>query len=413
VSVGDGSLVVRGGPSLELLSSSGGSGELFGGSVDLPVPAGSQQEYVLAGFTVDPQGRLVVVRTSYFPEAENPSPLDLDAAVFRPAAIQISRLLPDGSPDPGFGQGGVVETDLGLPAPLATDRRGRVGSRPALRATGITIDPQGRLVVTGEAAIGLRLGCHFGEELRPSVDSGGFVARFEEDGSLDTTFGGRGVIGGRRLAELPLYPESVREPVADGSGITYRSATSRECSAGRSRNGIAQLAQTGKARGAFGDGGGIEGPFTALAGGPAGSVFALRYIRGIRGEKEKAKVLKVAPDGKPSRSWGQGGSATIRTGRVVSGGFDSLAVDHRGRLLVGGSFGPLRARSMALMRLSALGVQEKHFGPRGELVTPVPGLGGRGALFFDPQGRLISVHAQTGAPDVPAGVVVARYLLSN
>jgi hypothetical protein len=68
---------------------------------------------------------------------------------------------------------------------------------------------------------------------------------------------------------------------------------------------------------------------------------------------------------------------------------------------------------MALMRLSALGVQEKHFGPRGELVTPVPGLGGRGALFFDPQGRLISVHAQTGAPDVPAGVVVARYLLSN
>jgi hypothetical protein len=123
--------------------------------------------------------------------------------------------------------------------------------------------------------------------------------------------------------------------------------------------------------------------------------------------------LKITPGGGASRSFGKEGRATIHPGETSGGIFDALAVDDLGRPLVGGSFGVGLGRKMVLARTSSRGRQEVDFGPRGVVATPGGGLGDPGALFFDPQGRLIFVHSETAVPNVPDGLVAARYLLTG
>lgn len=73
--------------------------------------------------------------------------------------VSVARLLADGSFDPSF-SGGVVEIDFGVANPFA--------------ANGLAIQSDGRIVI----------GTDYG------------VARLEDDGDLDTTFGGDGIVNG-------------------------------------------------------------------------------------------------------------------------------------------------------------------------------------------------------------------------
>ena len=408
----DGSLVVSGGTSVQLLSPTGGTGEVFGGVGSLTVPAVVGRTFALGGFTVDPQGRLLVVGSSLYPQDENPSPeREGGTLAFEPAALRILRFLPSGGLDPSFGQGGTVETDLGLPAPKGTDGHS-IGSRPALRATGVTVDPQGRIDITGGSIVHLGRAC-LRNSFAPGVFPAGFVVRLGEDGALDPAFGRGGVAGGRRLDELPLAAEAIEEPVVGPAGtVTYRSSAINPCSRSTSHFGIGQLTATGKARGAFGKHGAMVGSYRALAGGPDGSVFALSEMPRRRGQKIRARVKEIAPDGRPDGSFGKGGSAVLTLGPRGEPLLNSMTVDGRGRVLVGGVTRIGKAKSIVLLRLSATGRWQMNFGPMGKVTTRAPGLDGPSALFFDPQGRLVTVD-QYNVLNGRGGLVVARYLLSN
>jgi uncharacterized delta-60 repeat protein len=86
----------------------------------------------------------------------------------------VTRLLPDGSPDPGFGTGGTAVADFG-------------GDDQAHAAA---LQPDGRIVVAGGTSGGAR--------------TGAAVARFDERGGLDATFDAGGVDGaGRKVFEDP------------------------------------------------------------------------------------------------------------------------------------------------------------------------------------------------------------------
>jgi hypothetical protein len=410
----DGSLVVSGGTSIQLLSNRGGTGEAFGGVGSLALPAAAGRDFILNRFILDSQGRLVVVGTSFYPEAENASPMREGGAVaFKPAALRILRFLPGGGLDPSFGQGGVVETELGLPAPLATDGRRRLGSRPAVRATGIAVDSQGRVVVTGDAVVRLGRSCER-NSFRPGVISAGFVARLGEDGVPDPTFGRGGLVGGQHFAELPLAAEVIEEPVVGPTGtITYRSSAIYPCVRDLSHIGIAQLTQTGEARSAFGKRGALVGRYRAIMGGPEGSIFALAKVPRREDERLTAQVTQIASDGRPNGAFGTNGRATVKLFTGVGGVLNAMTVDGRGRILVGGTYGIGKGRSMIVLRLSAAGRQQMNFGPRGRVATRVPGLEDPSALFFDSQGRLVAVHLYENTEEDRSGLVVARYLLRN
>lgn len=411
-----GALLVSGGATIQLLNGAGGTGEAFGAVGSLPVPPAAGREFVLGGFTLDPQGRLLVVGSSLYPEAENPSPMREGGTVaFKPAALRILRFFPDGALDPSFGLGGVVETDFGLPAPLATDGHRHLGSRPSLRAIGVAVDPQGRIIVTGDAVVRLGRSCER-NAFRPGVISAGFVARLGDDGAPDPTFGRAGLVGGRHLKELPLGAEVIEEPVVGpGGNVTYRSSSVYRCAADTSHIGIAQLTQTGRARNKFGAKGALVGRYTAITGGSDGSLFALAAVPRREDERFTALVTRFAPDGKLDASFGKKGTAAVKLGTGVGGLLNSLAVDGQGRVLIGGSIGVGKSLTVVLLRVSASGHQQETFGPRGRIATHVPGLEPASALFFDPEGRLVTVHpyTYTNVTNGRSGLVVARYLLRN
>ncbi len=78
-------------------------------------------------------------------------------------SIMLARLLPDGTPDRGFGDGGSVISDAGL---------------ANVRPEAVAVQPDGRLVVSGESG------------------ADPFVARFLPDGSLDPEFADSGAEAG-------------------------------------------------------------------------------------------------------------------------------------------------------------------------------------------------------------------------
>jgi hypothetical protein len=307
----------------------------------------------------------------------------------------------------------------------ARDKHGRALQPGAsMGASGIAVDPQGRIVVTGSADIGLGPSCVH-DIFEPVAVSAAFVARLTENGALDPSFGGDGLVGGRKLGENPLHAASVGEPVIGPSGeITYRSTAIGACA--RGRWGVAQLTSEGRIRKTLGRKSAVGGYFTAIAGEPDGSAVALARMPWTEGEAFRARLIRITPGGQVDRSFGHRGTTVVKLGSPWGNEPDSLATDAQGRILLGGTLvtskrrrapsGKLvrrQRRSILIVRLSADGQQEMNFGPNGRVATSFPSLVpfGPSDLFLDREGRAVTVHRYgTGES---SGLVLARYLLRN
>lgn len=408
-----GKLLVGGGHGVQVLDRRGHLDRGFGGDGSLNLPSAAGARFAPRAVAVDQRGRLLVVGDSVFPESENPSPpLGSGLPAFTPGVVRILRFLPDGKLDPTFGRGGVVQTDLGLPPPVGTKGE-TLGPHPSIQATGIAVSPEGRIVVTGSVVVGLGEACEH-DIFTPVGVSVGWVARFTGSGAADPSFGSDGLVGGHEISENPLGAAVVGEPVVgpDG-GITYRSTGVDPCDQSSSHFGIARLTASGQTDPGFGRDGAFVGFFTALASGPGASLFALEQQFGGAKEPVKARVLRVAADGRPDRVFGHDGRATVRLGRSQTTILDALAVDGRGRILVGGTIGARKGHSIALLRVSARGRWEQGFGPHGRVATPVRQLAGSGPtdLFFDARGRLVVLSRYENQQTRHDGLIVARYLL--
>jgi hypothetical protein len=409
-----GTLLVSGGESIDLLNDAGGPGGAFGGARSLVFPAVTNREFEFGAFTLDQQGRLVVVGSSTYPEAENPSPVgEFGLPAFKPSSLRIMRFLPGGAPDRSFGEDGVVETDLGLPPPRAAE--GRIGTHPSVRATGITVDGQGRIVVTGGAVQRLAGACERGG-FSPAVYRAGLIARFHENGARDSSFGSAGLVGGRNPEQVPLGDGSLVEPEVGPTGtITYRSAQIYRCFG--NKEGVGQVGPTGHARRSFGKNGALLGRYTAITGRADGAVITLAETPREEEPFFKGRVREFGPDGRPVESFGRNGETTVRVVTEPVSTLNSLAVDRHGRILVGGFLEADKRRSMVLMRLSASGDWQKNFGPGGRVATPVGHqrelVGPDSSLFFDPRGRLLMVQPWQNPPKGTVGLLVARYLLRD
>ena len=89
-----------------------------------------------------------------------------DAAGFINLDFGVVRYGADGTPDAGFGGGGIVKTDL-------------LGGGD--QANAVTVQPDGKIVAAGFAT-------------RNGIDGDFALVRYNADGTLDTTFGGDGIV---------------------------------------------------------------------------------------------------------------------------------------------------------------------------------------------------------------------------
>ncbi len=414
-----GPLIVSSGVGVEALGESGAPDEAFGAAGSLALPAPPSGNFVVTDMTLDSFGRLLVLGETVFPASENPSPsLENGARAFEPGVVRIVRLLPDGALDPSFGSGGVVETGLGLPPPRDVDEH-RLGTHPVVEPSGLALDPRGRIVITGSAVFGMTRPCRGHDSFAPVADTAGFVARFEEDGELDRSLGGTGVVGGRGLAKTPLGATGLGDPAIDPvGGITVRATGATVCDYRHSHSGLARLTPDGPLSKGFGKKGTIFGPYSALLGKPNGMIFALAEVPRPRPEKEDFKAWLIRnqflQSGAFDPAFGKDGRVTLKLGPGYDTTLDSLATDPQGRVLVGGRIGHGSKSALVLMRVSVDGRWERGFGPQGRVISPVPGLVEYGGsdMFFDSQGRLLVVRLYAATSEAPtSGVLIARYLL--
>jgi uncharacterized delta-60 repeat protein len=421
----DDSLVVGMGGSLMRLNDAGRADETFGdqGLVVPPPPAGGSFE--IEGLAVDSHNRLVVAGTVKLPADGDESTQFRNGTVERPRVVRVVRYRATGEIDLGFGEAGVVETDFGLPRPVDED-----GSyllpRPWLEATGVAVDGEDRVVVTGGASAGIHFGC-FHDWNFNTLTYAAFVARLTENGRPDPSFGGGdGIFGAHRQDENPLDAEFSAAPlVGSDASVTYANGGGR-CPSMEGSGGLARLTRAGESHTHFGKAGAIWWGATAAALRHDRSTMALGWVSPWYFPKEplRAIIRRFGPEGRPDRSYGAAGRTVVTSPGGPGSALKTLATDRRGRVLLGGTmFGArelrdpadrtrMRHRSFfALVRLGGDGKQDRTFGPQGRIVTRFGTLlVSQSRLLLDSRGRAVMVGSYPGEDDT-RGLAVARYLV--
>jgi uncharacterized delta-60 repeat protein len=407
----DGSVFLAREETVERLGDDGQVDQAFGQGGEVKVSAPSGDSFEIAGLAVDSQGRVIVAGTSFHESEQRPLStiygFELNERI--PTAARIVRLLPNGEPDPGFGEGGAVETVFGLPAPPPEEGDPSLPSAE-VTVTGVAIAADDGVVLTGGSVTGRAYPCSGG--IRSSLQSrliyAAYVARLTSNGSPESDFDGSGIFGGRSVAENPLHIGTATEPAvgADGS-ITYGTGDER-CRNSKlpATPGLARLTASGEWQPGFGKEDGIRGGFWQWVPAPGGSLAAVGLTRWRESEPMRVRAFRAGPTGLPDGSFGKKGTSLVTLRGPALAFSATIGLDPQGRVLLADSQVKGGWRGFALFRLRPDGTIERNFAPGGRLAIGVPELYGPTRLLLDPQGRALLVGESRGARG--EGIVVAR-----
>jgi uncharacterized delta-60 repeat protein len=318
-------------------------------------------------------------------------------------SVALARYLPNGRLDPSFADGGTLVPDLGTVSGTAN---------------AVAIDHRGRIVIAGAA------------RRTSGGDAGFMIARFHPNGTPDRSFSGDGLqltqIG--HLAEVrAIAIDAHNRIIAAG----YSAATRGY---GNLKFTVARYLPSGRLDASFGHNGIFRGHFGKLPGGAAAGVALDRHGRivlggtaverkvGAYGRYTRFAVVRLTSDGHLDRSFGQDGeartafgknSATISAiaidprsfssdGKVIdriSLAVDSLAIDHEGRIVLGGNVGGNLPIAWAIARVRPSGAPDTSFGyprRRNGNAIQTPQFSSAMALCIDRQDRIVGAGATQG-----------------
>jgi uncharacterized delta-60 repeat protein len=407
-----GKVVVAGATKIVRYLANGKPDTSFGnaGSVTVPRPPGAV--FVLAGVAVDSAGRVVLAGLARpLPSNSTPDPLLSSAALMRFNA--------DGTPDAGFGTGGLVITNFGIAAPKAG---GSAYLGPSVGLRDIVIDAENRPVVSGAYVTEIGSGAE-------SAVSKGFVARLTETGALDPSFGEAGL---RTISTL----ESMGQLAAWSSGYLTLAERSE-----RPRHLITSIDGNGNLDTSFAAFGFRTLTFSSVpsvAIAPSGKILLLgqpethrTYRKKKVKDKETGKVVtekvrayvkvqtvqRLLSSGAADSSFGHHGSLTYNDPKV--GSFAAIGVDGKERAYLAGRVGKptpkkknaTRRTSFILARIQASGYPDRTFGKEGIVTTDFGGSSFATQVAVDAKGRvlvgggIVSSQLETGS-----GFAIARYL---
>ena len=230
----------------------------------------------------------------------------------------LARYRPGGKLDPSFGRGGKVVT--------------RFGARCCPEANAVAIQANGKIVVAGD---GFGAGTDIG------------VARYNDDGSLDRSFG----TGGRvvtKVSEISAYVAGVLvQP--DGKIVVA---------------GVFALVRY-SANGALDPTFGHDG--IALTGAGAAYALAIQRDHKLVTTGDPFGVTRFLQDGGLDESFGRSGK--VRTDFHAIATANGVAVRPYGKIVVAGTVGSYPRRDFALARYTSSGRLDGSFGQGGKVLT--------------------------------------------
>jgi uncharacterized delta-60 repeat protein len=228
--------------------------------------AGSTETFLPHAMAVQADGKIVLAGRAQHAGPGNTTMYD---------GMTVARCNADGSPDTGFGTGGIAVVDF---SPLDPFINGVLVTASALAA-----QPDGKLIVAGELGSFFAVG----------------VARLNADGSLDKTFGTGGEVAvGSSTANFDLAALAVQP---DGKILVGGAPQSTGTFA------LTRLTASGQVDPQFGHGQLVLGPqggLSSLAIQPDGKIVAA----GTQGGG--FTVARYLPDGTPDAGFGHGGAVT-------------------------------------------------------------------------------------------------------
>jgi uncharacterized delta-60 repeat protein len=289
----------------------------------------------------------------------------------------ILRLRPDGTPDRGFGSDGIVYTTF---------------DQTPTAAHALLLEPDGKILAAGAGSNEFLL------------------ARYNPDGSLDTSFGNSGrattTIAGSSLALLNAIVADGQTVTAVGSALSHESASftlARYRQDGSldphfGTNGIALTHRDGvdlaQAAAVTPAGKTVVGGSAASLGGTAPVTFALaRYDK----------------DGSLDRTFGELGFVHTRVGGSPSTAY-ALAIQRDGKVVAAGGGSLIKGVDFALARYQSNGALDRTFGRNGVVWTSYrAGDSTIHALALQPNGDIVAA-GDVGEGGAPSRVAIARYV---
>jgi uncharacterized delta-60 repeat protein len=292
----------------------------------------------------------------------------------------LVRYNPDGSLDPAFGSGGKVTTDF-------------FGSSDFAYA--VTLETSGKIVAAGSAFNANGTNSNFA------------VARYNANGSLDSSFGS----GGKIVTDFfGLFDEAHAIKIQPDGKIVVAGL----CAIGSGFDfGLARYNVNGSLDSTFGSGGKVNTDFSGdsdaaygIALQPDGKII----VAGTGGSPTDFALARYNTDGSLDSTFGV-------SGRVITdfGGFDearALALQPNGKAIAAGltSNGP--SSSFALARFNSDGSLDSAFGAGGKTTTTFGGLGQRAsAVALQFNGKIVAAGVAFLGPPMAgtSAFALARY----
>jgi uncharacterized delta-60 repeat protein len=258
-----------------------------------------------------------------------------------------------GDLDTTFGTGGLVTTDFG--------GRGDF-------ALAAAVQPDGKLVLAGNSSQAGVFAVDFA------------LARYNADGTLDSTFGSGGTVLSEFGAQLDAAFDVTLQP--DGKIVAVGISAFNFA--------VARYTQTGALDPSFGAGGLVTTDFGASDQASAATVDGLSRIVVAGFTGDDFALARYLPDGSPDLTFGTGG--TIRTD---FGSFDNafdVAVAPDGKILVAGRSG----NDFAVARYNTDGALDTTFGTGGKTTTDFGGADQAFAIALDSGGRAVVAGQGSG-----------------
>jgi uncharacterized delta-60 repeat protein len=304
------------------------------------------------------------------PQANGPSKILVAGTTSKGDAL--ARYNADGTLDTTFGKKGEVVTALGGPI------------------TSMVVDSAGRILVGG-------------------FNSGGaFLARYNANGSLDTTFGS----GGEVLTSIPVANAGREDSLAlEADGKIVLAAAELDPAQSTHLFEVARFNSNGTLDSTFGTGGVVK---TLVGGGDDYGGLAVQADGKIvvagsdtNGNGYPLYLVRYNTDGTLDNTFGSSGVVSLTNAGAIVPTADGVAVQSDGSIVVGGDDGA----ALFAVRVGPTGALDTGYGNGGWAFSNLPYGGGARAIALQPDGSLVVAgYARPTTNISPTDVDLVRFL---